>query len=133
MKRLYSYFGLYGFVFGAPIFALGIIMLTCIFAIDEIWMAFIPVVPIMLYWLFTFRRWKKVYYERGALYIYNIFSKEPVVVHKENLGGINKFMFYDPRFYKIVFYDENKNTKYVYFQRNWLLSDFSDIIDKLNE
>ncbi|MGZ3755583.1 MAG: hypothetical protein ACXVAY_08095 [Mucilaginibacter sp.] len=132
MKRLYSYAGLYGFVFGAPIFSIVIIILVCIFAIGEISIACIPVVPIMLYWLFTFRRWKKVYYERGSIYIYNIFSKNQTIVHKEDIGGINKLMFYDPRFYKIVFYDENKDAKYVYFQRNWLLNDFSDIIDKFN-
>jgi len=133
MKRLYSFTGLYGFVFGAPIFSLGILILVCIFAIHEIAIACIPVVPIMLYWLFTFRRWKKVYYDRGSLYIYNIFSKAPLIVHKENIGGVNKLMFYDPRFYKIVFYDENKDAKYVYFQKNLFLSDFSETIDKLNE
>jgi len=132
MKRLHSYFGLYAFVFGAPIFSLAIIILACIFAADVIWESFIPVVPIMLYWLFTFRRWKKVYYERGSLYIYNLFSKSPIIVHKADIGGINKLMFYDPRFYKIVFYNENKEAKYVYFQRNWFLNDFSEIVEKFN-
>ncbi|MDP9076551.1 MAG: hypothetical protein M3O71_03930 [Bacteroidota bacterium] len=131
MKRLYSYVGLYGFVLGAPIFSLGIIILVCIFAIGGIWIACIPVVPIMLYWLFTFRRWKKVYYERGSIYIYNLFSNTPTIVHKEDIGGIDKLMFYDPRFYRIIFYNENKDAEFVYFQRNWLLDDFGDIVDKL--
>jgi len=133
MTRLYSYAGLYGFILGIPVFSLSVIILACIFAIDEIRISFIPVVPLMLYWLFTFRRWKKVYYESGSLYIYNLFSNNPTIVHKGDIGGINKLMFYDPRFYKITFYDENKDAKYVYFQRNWFLDDFSDIIDKLNE
>jgi len=132
MKRLYSYSGLYDAIFGVPIFCLGIIILFCIFAIDQIGIACIPVVPGMLFWLFVFRRSKKVYYERGSLYIYDIFSSIPTIVHKDNIGSIDRVLFYDPRLFNLVFYDENKDAKYVYFSRNWFLSDFSEIIDKLN-
>lgn len=133
MTRLYSIVGLYTVVFGGSIFSLVAVIFICIDTSGSSMVFLIPVVPIMLYWLFTFRRWKKVYYERGALYIYNIFSNDPIVVQKENIGGINKLMFYNPRFYKIVYYDGNEDAKYVYFQRNWFLDDFTDIIYKLNE
>jgi hypothetical protein len=133
MTRLYSFAGLYSVVFGGPIFSLIAVVSMYIYSNSTVMLVLIPVVPIMLYWLFTFRRWKKVYYERGALYIYNIFSNDLIVVHKDNIGGINRIMFYDPRFYKIVYYDENKDAKSIYFQRNWFLDDFTDIIDKLNE
>lgn len=133
MTRLYSIVGLYSFIFGGPIFSLTAFIFTYIYSYSTLMLVLIPVGPIMLYWLFTFRRWKKVYYERGALYIYNPFSNDPIIVHKDNIGGINRLMFYDPRFYKIVYYDENKDAKYVYFQRNWFLDDFSNIIDKLSE
>jgi uncharacterized protein YuzE len=86
----------------------------------------------MLYWLFTFRRWKRVYYDADSLYIYDIFSNNHIVVHKRDIGGVNRIMTYDPRFYKIVYYDVNNDAKYVNFQRNWFLSDFGEIIDKLN-
>ena len=133
MTRLYSISGLYTMIFGGPIFSLAGVIFMYIFSNSTTMLVLIPVLPIMLYWLFTFRRWKKVYYERGALYIYDLFSNDPIVVHKDNIGGINRIMFYDPRFYKIVYYDENKDAKYVYFQRNWFLDDFTDILDKLNE
>jgi hypothetical protein len=133
MTRLYSFVGLYSFVFGAPIFSVTAFISMYIYSYNTLLLVLIPVGPIMLYWLFTFRRWKKVYYEGESLYIYNLFSNDPIVVHKENLDGINRLMFYDPRFYKIVYYDENKDAKFIYFQRNWFLDDFTGIIDKLNE
>jgi hypothetical protein len=132
MTRLYSFFGLYTFVLGAPFFSLGAFILFYIIAYDQAIVALIPVAAMMMYWLFTFRRWKKVYYERGSLYIQDVFSSNQIIVHKENIGSINRLMSYDPRFYKIVYYDENKDAKSVYFQRNLFLSNFSDIIDKLN-
>ena len=132
MTKLYSIVGLYSFVFGLPIFSL-VAVVFWMYPDGLIMPVWVLVLPLILYWLFTFRRWKKVCYEHGALYIYNVFSNDPIVVQKENIGGVNRLMFYDPRFYKIVYYDENKDAKYVYFQRNSFLSDFNDIIDKLNE
>ena len=132
MTRLYSDTGLYGFLFGPPILSL-VAIVFWMYSDGLIMPILILVLPLIMYWLFTFRRWKKVSYEKGSLYIYNPFSNEPIVVHKENIGGINRLMFYDPRFYKLVYYDENKDAKYVYFQRNRFLDDFSDIIDKINE
>ncbi|HEY9001145.1 MAG TPA: hypothetical protein VIM89_07320 [Mucilaginibacter sp.] len=133
MTKLYSDGGLNAGVFGGPIFSLVVIVFMCTDSSGSSMVFLVPVLPMMLYWLFTFRHWKKIYYENESLYIYNVFSKEPIVVQKENIGGINKVIFYNPNFYKLVYYDENKDAKYVYFYRNGALDDFSDLIDKINE
>jgi hypothetical protein len=133
MIRLYSYYGLYSFLLIPPVSAVGI----TIWAINindkaTLIMYSIMASLVLLFWLVTFRRCKRVYYENTSLYIYGPFSKENIIVRKDNIGGINRILSYDPRFYKIIYYDDNNDAHYVYFQRNWLLSNFNDIIDKLN-
>ena len=84
-----------------------------------------------VWFVFFINRSKRVYYKDSSLYIYNLFSRNFIIVNKDNCS-VERFLFYDPNIWKITYYNENKDAKYVYFIRNLLCDDFNDIIDKLN-
>ena len=133
MIRLSSLVGLYGFLLGIPVAC--VIAITSTLGNKQLQVVFSIMfsIPLLLV-LLVFRRCKRVYYKDSSLYRYEPFSKKHIVVDKDEIGGINKILFYDPRFFKLVYYDDNKNSHYVYFSRNWwLLDDFNDIIKKINE
>jgi hypothetical protein len=133
MIRLYSYAGLYGFLFVPPVSALAATIWAVKIGDRYALIGFSILSSVfLLFWLFTFRRCKRVYYDRSSLYVYEPFSKKQTIVSKDNIGSINKILSYDPRFYKIVYYDDNRDTHYIYFQRNWFLSDFENIVDKID-
>ena len=132
MKRLSSYLGLYFNVLGFPIFFIAIIATVSTIAREALAPASVFLAIVILVWLFTFRRWKGVYYKDGAIYIYDVFSNTPTVIEKDNIGEIIKPFGFGPNYYKLLYYDENKDAKYVWFQRNFWLDDFKDIISKIN-
>ncbi len=132
MKRLNSYYGLYGAVLMPP--GIAVILIATI-GIDG-WqgapfpLLFLPVL-ILACWL-NFRRFKKVYYDNGTIYLYNAFSDDPTIVEKENIAEIRKPGYFSSNYYRLIYYNENKDTKSVWFYRNWLLSDFNQVVDEIN-
>jgi hypothetical protein len=84
------------------------------------------------YFSFFLSRSKRVFYENTSLYVYNLFSEKKIVLNKANVGGIGKYMFLTPLIWKILYYDENNNAKYVYFIRNALCPNFDDIVEQFN-
>lgn len=100
---------------------------------QKIW--FLDLMPVILFtlWGLGVKHWKKVYYENGALYIYNKFSSDAIIVRKEDIGSFDKRKWYQSSLYKILYYDSNNDSHIVYFQRNMFLNNLDDIIDELTQ
>lgn len=75
---------------------------------------------------------KRIFYSESSIYAYNLFSKKFIHITKDELRYVGRFFFFDPRFWKIVYYDQNGNLKSIYFIKSMLLDDFDEIVDELN-
>jgi hypothetical protein len=94
---------------------------------------FLPVFALGGYFIYRARR---VYYDHGELYLSGLFSNDLTVIRKDRLGSVDKLGWFssDSRGnYRITYYDDDNNVKYVRFNLNIFLSDGKEIIDKLNE
>jgi hypothetical protein len=130
MKRLSSYFA-YGFIFFVPpAIALSIYLLSRDMTLS-VYIS-IPVVIILSWWGFVLYNTKRIYMKGSIVYIYSLFSNKHTIINKDRYGEINKVLFYDPNFYCLLYYDDNNNGKNIYFMRNYLLDNFTDIIEELN-
>ena len=133
MKRLSSYF-IY-LLFSFPILPLSVIY----FNFNDILKGsagsiFIVVVFLSItgWFVFFLSRARRVFYKDSSIYAYRLFSKEFMVIDKDNIGGISPFLPLNPSIYALLYYNDKKDAKYIYFIRNPFCSDFSNILDEFN-
>ncbi|HZW69217.1 MAG TPA: hypothetical protein VFF57_00020 [Hanamia sp.] len=85
---------------------------------------------------YTIYRSRNVYYDKDELYLGRLFSNKLTLIRKDRLGSIDKLSWFSSNSmgnYRITYYDDDNNVKYVRFNLNIFLSDGREIIDKLNE
>jgi hypothetical protein len=130
MKRLSSYF-IYLFIVVMP---LGIIPLIISdgFTRDDM-QGYCIYLSLIIFLIFVTYHSKRVFYKNSSIYLYNLFSNKFSIINKEKIGGIDRLISYDPNSYKLLYYDDENNVKYIYFIRNNSLGDFSNIIDEIND
>jgi len=130
MTRLHSYFTTVQ-IFLLPLAAVSIILIILTSVPGTPWYIVFFALPVFAMSGYLLYSRKQVFYEHGQLYIGNLFSSTLNVVRKDRFGSI------DPAYrigaYKITYYDDDNNVKYVRFNLNIFLSDGREIIDKLNE
>lgn len=100
------------------------------------WYAALFFLPFFAFGGYSICRAKRVYYDMGELYLSGLFSNKLSVIRKDRLGSVDKlnWLLSDSRGnYRITYYDDDNNVKYVRFSLNSFLSDGEEIIDKLNE
>ena len=78
--------------------------------------------------IYSYIKVKRVYIKNASLYIYNIFSNKHVIVNKQNLVSIGRFLPLDPLSYKISYVDENNKIRTAYFIKNLFILNMSDAI-----
>src|SRR6185437_6130405 len=133
MIRLSSY-SVYLWTFIAPVFFIGLINFI-ITNNDSIYFALF-FLPVLTYWGYLIYQSRRIYYKDGELYLYNLFSKKFVVVKKDKFGSIDKSntsLLGNTGTYKLTYYDDENNAKYVFFSINNFIDNAEEIINKLNE
>jgi hypothetical protein len=132
MKRLSSY-AIYLFIVGGPILIIYQIIS------DRLEFPRTPIGPdcgflaFLIYLIFVALNTKRVIYKNSSIYLYNLFSNKFSIIYKEKIGSIKRLITFDPTSYKLLYYDDENNAKYIYFMRNFFLDDFNNIIDELTD
>jgi len=83
-----------------------------------------------IYFIYVLSKSKRVFYKDGSLYVYGLFSNKMKILTKENVGGIETFFPFSPLIWRIVYYNENKNRKVIFFIRNAFCGNFAEIVDE---
>jgi hypothetical protein len=85
----------------------------------------------LLAFVYVYLKFKRVYLKSSALHIYNLFSGKHVVVNKQNLISIGRFIPLDPFSYKIIYADEDGKAKTIYFFKNVFIFNMNSVLDNL--
>jgi len=88
---------------------------------------------VFAYLIYYISKSRRVYVKDSTLYIYSLFSNKHFIIDKDKFGNIERTQFMNFSHYQVLYYDDANNDKYIYFLKNWLLFDFSDIVDQLND
>jgi len=100
------------------------------------WYAILFFLPLFAFGGYSVYRAKRVYYDKGELYLSGLFSNKLTRIRKDRLGSVDKLDWFSSSSTgncRITYYDDDNNVKYVRFNLDIFLSDRNEIIDKLNE
>jgi hypothetical protein len=81
--------------------------------------------------IYIYIKFKRVYVKSSELYIYSLFSDKHIILNKQNLVSIGRFIPFDPFSYKIIYADEDGNTKTVYFIKDVFIFNMKNILENL--
>jgi len=136
MTRLSSNYSIYAPILLLPIALVAIPAEIYTNAPGLPWYNLLFAAPIFALWGYYIYRSRRVYYNDGLVYLAGPFSSELTVIRKDRFGSIDKISWLESSStgnYKLTYYDDDNNVKYVRFTLNISLSDGKEIIDKLNE
>lgn len=128
MTRLFAYLT-YLIPLGALVLLINIIYGIIVYK-ETLTLSIIMIVTwASIYFLFV-SRFRRVYYERSLIYVYDLFSKKSVVLTQENIISIRLFAYNLPLIYVIFYYNGKGNKRYLIFLRNMLCKDFNKIVNE---
>ena len=136
MTRLSSNYSVYASVVLMPIALVAIPAELYTNGPNLPWYTILFATPVFALWGYFIYRSKRVYYNDGLVYLTGPFSSDLTVIRKDRFGSIDKINWLESSSagnYKLTYYYDDNNVKYVRFTLNVLLSDGKEIIDKLNE
>lgn len=133
MTRLWSYSVYIIFFFPVIPFCFVYALWQKTIPADNIFILMIVIMSLLCAWNFLFfLRSKRVYYDDGLLYVYDLLSAKNFTLTKDEVLRI-KPVWYGRGTWAVYYYDENQNEKSVKFQRRWPSSDVRNIIGWYND